>query len=113
MPNRRTIEELPVPATSHLDSLERIAAHWEESWTLEGVGLGRLSRWAPPRQAGEVPRSSAPSLRAVAGLDRCTNQRAVLGPGAVVVAHVRKAQQLMKDEPGVAGSFADAAVGND
>src|SRR5688500_6447948 len=36
-----------------------------------------------------------------------------LGPGAVVVADLGVAEQLVQHEPGVAGALADAAVGDD
>ena len=43
----------------------------------------------------------------VAERHRDTDQRAVLGPGAVVVLHVRLVEQLVQGEPGVAGPLAD------
>ena len=45
-------------------------------------------------------------------LDRGGDEVAVLRPAAVVVLHVRDAQQVFEHEPGVARSFADAAVGD-
>ena len=41
-----------------------------------------------------------------------TNKRPVLGPGPVVVRHPLRAEQLMKNEPGVGGPFPNPAVGN-
>src|ERR1700722_2650548 len=54
-------------------------------------------------------RSQARSL-AVSQLDRHANQGAVLGPRPVVVLHVRQAQDLVQDEPGVRRALADPAV---
>ena len=48
----------------------------------------------------------------VAHLDRRADERAVLGPRPVVVAHVAVAEDLGQHEPGVAGALADAAVGD-
>src|SRR5690606_7480942 len=45
--------------------------------------------------------------------DRHADHAAPLGPGTVVVAHVRKAQKLPQDEPAVRGALADPAVGDD
>src|SRR5690349_21304395 len=45
-------------------------------------------------------------------LDRDADERAVLGPRAVVVLHVLVAEQLVQREPGVARPLADAAVGD-
>src|SRR4051794_32104448 len=45
-------------------------------------------------------------------LDRDADERAVLGPRAVVVLHVVLAEQLAQDEPGVARALADPAVGD-
>ena len=45
-------------------------------------------------------------------LDRHADERAVLGPRAVVVLDVLVAEQLVQREPGVAGALADAAVGD-
>src|SRR6202050_1287565 len=49
---------------------------------------------------------------AVPKLDRNTDQRTVLGPRAVVVLHVRLAEQFVQHEPGVRGPLADTAVGD-
>src|SRR6185437_652650 len=49
---------------------------------------------------------------AVPQFDRDADQGAVLGPGTVVVLHVRLVEQLVEDEPGVAGALADPAVGD-
>src|SRR3954452_4528021 len=56
--------------------------------------------------------STAPALHlcGFAALDRHADERAVLGPAAVVVAHMGIAEQLIEDEPGVARTFTDAAV---
>src|SRR5437016_2094155 len=45
-------------------------------------------------------------------LDRHADGAAPLGPGAVVVADLRVAEQLFQDEPGVGGPLTDAAVGD-
>ncbi len=46
-------------------------------------------------------------------LDRHAHQVAPLRPTAVVVPHVRVAQQILEHEPGVARPLADAAIGDD
>src|SRR4030065_218439 len=46
-------------------------------------------------------------------LDWRVDQAAPLRPGAVVVAHVRVAQQVFQNEPRVRRPLADAAVGDD
>src|SRR6266487_3935026 len=46
-------------------------------------------------------------------LDGEADAVAPFGPGAVVVAHPTVAQELVQDEPGVAGALADAAVDDD
>src|SRR5436309_1184974 len=46
-------------------------------------------------------------------LHRYADQRAVLGPGAVVVLGVLVAEQLGQGEPGVGGPLTDPAVGDD
>src|SRR3970040_2985121 len=45
-------------------------------------------------------------------LDRLADHAAPLRPGAVVVADLRVAEQVLQDEPGVRGALADAAVGD-
>src|SRR3954447_1756727 len=45
-------------------------------------------------------------------LDRDTDERAVLGPRAVVVLHLRLVEQLVQDETRVRRTLADAAVGD-
>src|SRR3970040_1216029 len=45
-------------------------------------------------------------------LDRLADHAAPLRPGAVVVADLRIAEQVLEDEPGVRGALADAAVGD-
>src|SRR6266849_9476102 len=45
-------------------------------------------------------------------LDGRADQAAPFGPGAVVVAHIRVAEQEMQDIPGVAAALADAAIGH-
>src|SRR5918994_7411875 len=45
-------------------------------------------------------------------LDRGAEEAAPFGPGAVVVADVRVAEELGQDEPGVAGALANPAVGD-
>ena len=44
-------------------------------------------------------------------LDRRADQIAPLGPGAIVVAHIRIAEQLGQHKPGVRRTLANAAVG--
>src|SRR5258708_16822970 len=46
-------------------------------------------------------------------LNGSADQAAPLGPGAVVVAHIRVTEQVVQREPGVAAAFTDAAVGDD
>src|SRR4051812_30529540 len=53
-----------------------------------------------------APHMSGPQL------DRDADERAVLGPGAVVVLDVLLPEQLAEHEPGVAGALADPAVGD-
>src|SRR3990170_7787574 len=64
--------------------------------------------------SSERPPSVAPHMsglpRLVAESNRHADERAVLGPGAVVVLHVLLAEQLLEHEPGVRGALADAAV---
>src|SRR3954453_12348236 len=55
--------------------------------------------------------SSSPT-RSGGLLDGDTDERAVFGPRAVVVLDVLVAEQLVQREPGVAGTLADAAVGD-
>src|SRR5688500_4186806 len=62
------------------------------------------------RNSSAVGRAMTWRLRAFAHLDRYTDERAVLGPAAVVVADVGVAEQLRQHEPCVAGALADAAV---
>src|SRR5262249_36622583 len=58
--------------------------------------------------SGPAPRPAPPwSL-----LDRGTDQVAVLGPAAAIVARLLQAEQVAQDEPRVAGALADAAVGD-
>src|SRR6185437_14482425 len=45
--------------------------------------------------------------------DRCPDQAAPLGPGAIVVLYPGIAKQLGEDEPGVAAPLAEAAIGDD
>src|SRR5699024_6250654 len=78
----------------------------------------RRLRPGPPaglRSQGWSRQSSAarhlPGLGA--GGDRHGHDIAPFGPGSVVVAHVVVAEQVRENEPGVAGAFADAAVGDD
>src|SRR6476469_125434 len=52
-------------------------------------------------------------LRSLADLDGGADQRAVLGPRAVVVLHVRIAEELDQREPRVGRTLADAAVRDD
>src|SRR5215471_11333077 len=74
----------------------------------------------PPRSAPEARslRSLAmyPSTRtgsaSVLFLDRDVHEIAPLGPGAVVVADVAEAEQVLEREPRVAAALADPAVGD-
>src|ERR1051326_2694473 len=52
------------------------------------------------------------SNRRLSFFDRSGNDVAVLGPAAVVILHVVDAEKVFQDEPGVAGAFADPAVGH-
>ena len=45
--------------------------------------------------------------------DGRADEAAPLGPGAIVVAHIRVAQQVGQHEPGVAAALADTTIGND
>src|SRR5579875_439924 len=45
--------------------------------------------------------------------DRNANEAAPFGPGTIVVAHMRIAQQVMQREPRMTAALADAAIGND
>ena len=63
-------------------------------------------------QAALVGRSAHVRPPVVAELDRHADERAVLGPRAVVVLDVRLAEQLVQHEPGVRRALADAAVGD-
>src|SRR5918992_4075084 len=76
------------------------------------------SRWRWPLAAGAV---TAVAKRTVPlwqeptscpPLDRGADEIAPLRPGAVVVLHVRIAEQVLEHEPGVTGALADAAVGD-
>ena len=49
----------------------------------------------------------------VSPLNRHAHQIPPLRPTAVVIPHVRVAQQILEHKPGVAGALADAAVGDD
>src|SRR5687768_11161108 len=64
------------------------------------------SRLGPPFLAPHM--SGLPTL--VAERDRNAAQRSVLGPGSVVVLHVRVTEDLVQDEPRVRASLANAAV---
>src|SRR5947207_2270082 len=43
-------------------------------------------------------------------LDGCADEAAPLGPGAIIVANVRIAQQIVQHEPGVATALPDEAI---
>src|ERR1700687_346456 len=45
--------------------------------------------------------------------DGGADEVAPLGPGAIVVAHLVEAQEILEDEPSVRAALADAAVGDD
>src|SRR3954467_13496900 len=49
----------------------------------------------------------------LAPLDGSPHFVSPLRPGAVVVSHLLVAEQIMKNEPCVAGALADAAIGDD
>ena len=53
------------------------------------------------------------SARFVTDGHRHADQRAVLGPRAVVVLHVLLSEDLVQNKPGVCAAFPDPAVGND
>src|SRR5215472_185226 len=59
------------------------------------------------------PPTPNPPLQGCLFLDRNTDRAAPLRPGAVVVAHVGVAEELVENEPCVSGALADAAVGDD
>ena len=79
-------------------------------------GPGRRPPWRRRRRRATArPRSrrtSGSRTRLVAERDGHADQRAVLGPGAVVVLDVLLAEQLLQHEPGVRRALADAAVGD-
>src|SRR3972149_12209604 len=56
--------------------------------------------------------SSMPGLARALSLDRLADHAAPLRPGAVVVADLRVAEQVLQDEPGVRRALADAAIGD-
>src|SRR3990172_11043264 len=67
---------------------------------------GRRLRWLDSRVGRG--RTSPPLL-----FDRRADERAPLGPGALVVLYVLVAEQVRQHEPGVRRALADAAVGDD
>src|SRR5690349_5294583 len=76
--------------------------------------LNRITAWrshAPMVDVDFSPRPEADGLDVL--LDRRADQAAPLGPGAVVVADVRVAEQLGQHEPGVRRPLPDPAVGDD
>src|SRR5690349_11436322 len=73
---------------------------------------GRVAVCSGAPQLMASPCQSTGSVGAGADFDRHADQRAVLGPGAVVVLHVAVAEQLVQGEPGVRGALTDAAVGD-
>src|SRR6476646_646936 len=81
--------------------------------------IGSRRRWRGPDGSGPRPRIGARRPAGSGDRDRCrlldrhADQAAVLGPAAVVVADPLVAEQLVQDEPAVAGALADAAVGDD
>src|SRR4051794_26596984 len=66
-----------------------------------------LARSTPAGRVGDW--AGAPHMSDVL-LDRDADERAVLGPGTVVVLDVLVTEQLVQREPGVARPLADAAV---
>src|SRR5207248_900221 len=60
-----------------------------------------------PRARGRV------GVGAGSAFDRCGDQAPPLGPGAVVVADVGVAEQVIQDEPGVRGALPISAIGDD
>src|SRR5438093_7264999 len=65
-----------------------------------------------PCSAAYLRTSSVILSKRLPFLNRRRHQVAVLGPTAVVVFHVVEAEQVFQHEPSVAGTFADAAIGN-
>ena len=69
---------------------------------------GRKTDAGTPRSATsfEFPASNSP-------LNRHAHQIPPLRPTAIVIPHVRVAQQVFQHKPGVAGAFTDAAIDDD
>src|ERR687893_2333302 len=68
-------------------------------WVARSTPASAPPCWGAPHMSGPL-------------LDRHADERAVLGPGTVVVLDVLVAEQLAQDEPGVRGALADPAVGD-
>src|SRR6266516_4987578 len=70
----------------------------------------------PPAGLTRLPalplRGAAPRSLRLAELDGYPDERPVLGPGPVVVLHVRLPEQFMQHEPRVGAALADPAVGD-
>src|SRR5215211_1324633 len=97
------------PSASRPRTSPRVASPTWLSWS--GPGAGR-----PPRAstAAVCPPTRSPAMqgRPASALDGHADQAAPLGPGAVVVADPRVAEQLVQHEPGMGRALADAAVGD-
>src|SRR5579871_400076 len=57
---------------------------------------------------------TSPALSTLSGLllDRDANQAAPLGPGPIIVAHARIAQQIVQYKPGMAAALPNATIGH-
>src|SRR6202012_3067007 len=122
---RRSGSRRPRPAAPRPRTRRRCPAAGRTRWTAGRCRGPRgprprpgYRRWWPPTPAPRPPvrRSRRrPGWRRSSGLpplNRHAHPRAVLGPGAVVVLHVRLLQDLVQHEPGVRGALTDPAVGD-
>src|ERR687897_1251665 len=75
-------------------------------------GAQRLARLLAAGLIRSSARTTATGPPGRSAFDGDADQRAVLGPRAVVVLHRWVAQQLMQHEPGVGRPLADAAIGD-
>ena len=75
-------------------------------------GAQRLARLLAAGLIRSSARTTATGPVGRSAFDGDADQRAVLGPRAVVVLHRWVAQQLMQHEPGVGRPLADAAIGD-
>src|SRR5579859_961764 len=76
-------------------------------------GMSMAAPWSTPPVSGIADTPDGGLRRGGWILDRDADHRAVFGPAPVVVADVRKTQELLENEPGMRGPFADATVGDD